>query len=108
MQRLHLPTMVIVEKPAKEKGGAGPRHARSLARYMEIAKRDGQAHEFGLDLAHYLLTDKSPGAPEERVIDLGGLTHGQKMDWADARDQMDGRLPMRHVRSQNPVSHVIA
>ena len=108
MQRLHLPTMVIVEKPAKEKGGAGSRHARSLARYMEIAKRDGQAHEFGLDLAHYLLTDKSPGAPEERVIDLGGLTQGQKMDWAAARDEMERRLALRSSRSKKPARHVIA
>lgn len=101
--------MVIVEKPAKEKGGAGPRHARSLARYMETAKRDGQANEFGLDLAHYLLTDKSPDAPqEERVIDLGGLTQGRKMDWAAARDEMERRLALRSFRSKKPARHVIA
>ena len=101
--------MVIVEKPAKEKGGAGSHHARSLARYMETAKRNGQAHEFGLDLAHYLLADKSPDAPqEERVIDLGGLSQGQNMDWASARDEMERRLALRSSRSKKPARHVIA
>jgi hypothetical protein len=93
--------MVIVEKPAKEAEGNASRYVRSLARYMETAKRDALAEEYGLTLSRYMATDVQAARDRdaERVLATGGLVGGQVVAWDAALMQLEQRMVKRSSRS---------
>lgn len=101
--------MVIVEKRAKEAGGDASRYVRSLATYMETAKRGTLAEEYGLTLAAYLTADKGGDekAPGQRVLATGGLVNGRATDWDAALTELNARMNKRSSRSKKPARHVI-
>ncbi|WP_439570673.1 relaxase/mobilization nuclease domain-containing protein [Sphingomonas sp.] len=101
--------MVIVEKPAKEGERNGSRYARSLACYMETAKRSTLAEEYGLTLSRYMATDREAARDQdaERVLATGGLVGGQVVAWEAALQQLEQRMAKRSSRSKKPARHLI-
>ncbi|TKD50604.1 relaxase/mobilization nuclease domain-containing protein [Sphingomonas baiyangensis] len=101
--------MVIVEKPAKEAEGNASRYVRSLARYMETAKRGALAEEYGLTLSRYMATDVQAARDRdaERVLATGGLVGGQVVAWDAALMQLKQRMAKRSSRSKKPARHLV-
>lgn len=101
--------MVIVEKPAKEAERNASRYARSLARYMETAKRSTPAEEYGLTLSRYMVAGREAAreAEAERVLATGGLVGGQVLAWDAALLELEQRMAKRSSRSKKLARHLV-
>lgn len=99
--------MIIVEKEAKGSGRAAHRYARSVAQYLQSAKRNDAGAEYGIKLAAYLPGQKTVDAGEERVLALGARTQHRAIDWDQAMAELERRLAKRSSRSKKPARHAI-
>lgn len=99
--------MVIVEKEAKGSGKAAHRYARSVAQYLQSAKRNDAGAEYGITLAAYLPGQKAAEASDERVLALGARTQHRAIDWDQAMSDLERRLAKRSSRSKKPARHAI-
>ena len=102
--------MVIVEKQAKGAGKNAHHYARSLANYMETAKRGMMAEEYGLTLATYMRKDANRAintAPPERVLATGGRVSDNRVSWDAALAELHARMAKRSSRSKKPARHAV-
>ena len=103
--------MVMIEKQAKGAGRDPRRYVRSLANYMETAKRGAMAEEYGLTLASYIsknLTRELADAHPERVLATGGRINGNAALWDLALAELHARMDKRSSRSKKPAHHIVA